>query len=179
MKRLFVLGDALKLRIVDIFLFNTQYLCGICFLYLHYLRWVQVPSGWNWTNVLWKSYSMSTSPLYSRLDEVALGGGRATRAWWGQEVYKGGVHVLACCVRSPPLSKHMLFLPLTSHCCKDVVSSEPHHRPLRRTRSSFTSACPSLLRNQRFSRMSSWVQKMTWNASLCPPFLSTFLDFSF
>lgn len=95
-------------------------------------------------------------------------GGHATSAWWGQEVYKGGVHVFACCVTSPPFYKCMLFLPLTSHCCKDVISSEPHHRPQRRTRSSFTSACPSLLRNQRFSQMSSWDKWEPFAAVMAP-----------
>lgn len=96
------------------------------------------------------------------------GGGHATRAWWWQEVYKGGVHVLACCVTSPPFYKRMLFLPLTSHCCKDAVSSKPHHRPLRRTRSSFTSVCPSLLRNQRFSQMSTWDKWEPFAAVMVP-----------
>lgn len=96
------------------------------------------------------------------------GGGHATRAWWWQEVYKGGVQVLACCVTSPPFYKRMLFLPLTSHCCKDAVSSKPHHRPLRRTRSSFTSVCSSLLRNQRFSQMSTWDKWEPFAAVMVP-----------
>lgn len=101
-------------------------------------------------------------------DEALWGGGRATRAWRGQQVYKGGVHVFACCVSSPPFYKWMLFLPLTFHCCKDAVSSEPHHRPLWRTRSSFTSACPSLLRNQRFPQMSSWGKWEPFAAVMAP-----------
>lgn len=36
--RLVVVGDRLKLRIIDIFLFNPQYLCGIYFLFLSYIR---------------------------------------------------------------------------------------------------------------------------------------------
>lgn len=76
----------IKLIIIDIFFFNTQYRCGICYLFLNYIRWVQVPSGWNWADVLWNSCSMSTSPLYSRLEWSGMRPW-ATRAWWGEEVY--------------------------------------------------------------------------------------------
>lgn len=73
----------------------------------------------------------------------------------------------------------LLFLPLTSHCWNDGVSSEPCHRPLWRTLSSLTSACPSLLCNQRSSQMSRWdkwepfppvmAPEMGWSASLSLP----------
>lgn len=49
-----------------------------------------------------------------------------------------------------------------------VVSSEPHRRPLWRILSSLTSACPSLLRNQRFSQMSSWDKWEPFAAVMAP-----------
>lgn len=74
----------------------------------------------------------------------------------------------------------LLFLPLTSHCCNGGVLSEPGHRPLWRTLSSLTSACPPLLCNQRSSQMSRWdkwdpfppvmAPEMVWSASCFLPF---------
>lgn len=62
----------------------------------------------------------------------------------------------------------------TSHTCYFypwlliVVSSEPHRRPLWRILSSLTSACLCLLRNQRFSQMSSWDKWEPFAAVMAP-----------
>lgn len=78
-----------------------------------------------------------------------------------------------CCATSPLSPDALLFLPLTSHCCNSGVSSEPCHRPLWRTLSSLTSACPSLMCNQRSSQMSRWDK---WESF--PPVMAPEMDWS-
>ncbi len=92
---------------------------------------------------------------------------------------KDSIRVHPAVPHRPLFPSALLFLPLTSHCCNNGVSSEPCHRPLWRTLSSLTSACPSLLCNQRSSQMSRWdkwepfppvmAPEMGWSASLSLP----------
>lgn len=84
---------------------------------------------------------------------------------WNEAAWKGGGACNINIVRTVTLQRQSTRasrLWHTSPTCYFypwlliVVSSEPHRRPLWRILSSLTSACPSLLLNQRFSQMSSW-----------------------
>ena len=128
---------------------------------------------------LWGAHvSMALSPM------GALGGGWLEEQGRNSVFKKGCIRVGHAVPPCPLCPSALLFLPLTSHCCNDGVSSEPYHRPLWRTLSSLTSACPFLLCNQRSSQMSRWdkwepfplvmAPEMGWSASLALPLFSFF-----
>lgn len=64
-----------------------------------------------------------------------------------------------CCATSPPPPLHPVpcyFYPWLLIVVTMAYHPSRHHRPLWRTLSLLTSACPSLLCNQRSSEMSRW-----------------------